>query len=89
MWSVVSGELCGGLELEWGGFTSRCSDVTVTDDWYYCFRRPFYDKRISAEVDADFLGDEWKVICQHCECTMCQLSYIVLIKVWMCHLLGW
>lgn len=26
--------------------------------WY---RRPFYEKRISAEVEADFLGDEWKV----------------------------
>ena len=24
-------------------------------------RRPFYDKRMSAEVAADFLGDEWKV----------------------------
>ena len=23
--------------------------------------RPFYDKRISAEVSADSLGDEWKV----------------------------
>ena len=25
--------------------------------------RPFYDKRMSAEVAADFLGDEWKVSC--------------------------
>lgn len=33
---------------------------------YHCFsccRRPFYEKRISAECTADCLGDEWKVIC--------------------------
>ena len=32
-------------------------------DWCVSFanRRPFYDKRMSTEVEADFLGDEWKV----------------------------
>ena len=30
--------------------------------------RPFYDKRISAEVGADFLGDEWKVRDLHLCC---------------------
>ena len=27
------------------------------------FSRPFYEKRISAECNADCLGDEWKVNC--------------------------
>lgn len=26
-------------------------------------RRPFYEKRISTEIAADHLGEEWKVIC--------------------------
>ncbi len=25
-------------------------------------RRPFYDKRMSAEMECEFLGDEWKVM---------------------------
>ena len=27
----------------------------------YTIRRPFFEKRISQELEADFLGDEWKV----------------------------
>lgn len=29
-----------------------------------CYSRPFYEKRIAQEVEADFLGDEWKVSCK-------------------------
>ena len=38
--------------------------TVVSLSWilHVCFSsRPFYDKRISAEVGVDFLGDEWKV----------------------------
>ena len=34
---------------------------------YFC-SRPFYDKRMSAEMAADFLGDEWKVRCNVFTC---------------------
>ena len=27
----------------------------------HTYRRPFYEKRMSAEMGADFLGDEWTV----------------------------
>lgn len=36
-----------------GGFQIAC--------FFLFHSRPFYEKRISAEVSADFLGDEWKV----------------------------
>ena len=39
-----------------------CEDMCT----YVCvhthtYRRPFYEKRMSTEMAADFLGDEWKV----------------------------
>jgi len=44
--------------------------TVVSLSWilHVCFSsRPFYDKRISAEVGVDFLGDEWKVWgCMYC-----------------------
>ena len=29
--------------------------------YIHTYRRPFYEKRMSTEMAADFLGDEWKV----------------------------
>jgi ribosomal protein S6E (S10) len=34
--------------------------TTTTHDYFFAYSRVFYERRISQEVPADSLGDEWK-----------------------------
>jgi hypothetical protein len=52
-----------GHDLSLFSYCSVYEDMFFSCMYAYTrtYRRPFYEKRMSTEMSADFLGDEWKV----------------------------